>query len=138
MLYIASPHGGMNESPSFLTWLLKIKKNKPYQKKKQTKQKIIDIIHPQMRLKKKRAVSLNDTFCRQVLCLLCGNSNELFGEWVAVYNSYIQLILFITLSWIIIINKNSSNNKIKQSVKGYDYVSWTDNSVWVEKRMKMQ
>lgn len=79
MLYIASPDGGMNESPSFLTWLLKIKKNKPYQKKSQTKQKIIDIIHPQMRLKK-RAVSLNDTFCRQVLCLLCGNSNELFGE----------------------------------------------------------
>ena len=37
MLYIASPEGGMNESPSFCTWLLKIKKNKTYQKKRQTK-----------------------------------------------------------------------------------------------------
>ena len=54
MLYIASPEGGMNESPSFCTWLLKIKKNKTYQKKgKQNRKKIIDIIHPQIRLKKK-------------------------------------------------------------------------------------
>lgn len=137
MLYIASPDGGMNESPSFLTWLLKIKKNKPY-KKKANKTENHWYHSSTNEVKKKRAVSLNDTFCRQVLCLLCGNSNELFGEWETVYNSYIQLILFITLCWIIIINKNSSNNKIKQSVKGYDYVSWTDNSVWVEKRMKMQ
>lgn len=82
MLYIASPEGGMNESPSFCTWLLKIKKNKTYQKKKgkQNRKKIIDIIHPQMRFKKKSAVSLNDAFFRQVLSLLCDNSNELLGE----------------------------------------------------------
>ena len=34
-----------------------------------------------MRFKKKKsAVSLNDAFFRQVLSLLCDNSNELLGE----------------------------------------------------------
>ena len=63
-----------------------------------------------MRFKKKKsAVSLNDAFFRQVLSLLCDNSNELLGEWVTVYKSYIQLILFY-----IILNNNYKQQQQQQ------------------------
>lgn len=89
MLYIASPHGGMNESPSFLIWLLKIKKNKPYQKKKQTKQKIIDIIHPQMRLKKKELfLSMIHSVAKFYACYVVILMNYLVNEWLFIIHTY--------------------------------------------------
>ena len=88
MLYIASPDGGMNESPSFLTWLLKIKKNKPY-KKKANIQKIIDIIHPQMRLKKKELfLSMIHSVAKFYACYVVILMNYLVNERLFIIHTY--------------------------------------------------